>query len=250
MRTIVVSGGGTGIGRAVTRRFTESGDHVVIVGRREETLKRTADELNRATNPAGARVIPFPGDAADSRVVKRLSELLGSLHDGFVDTIVNNAGGVIRGPETTLDEMATNWVDTLRNNVLTAVMLTEGLAPRLRRPGARILNLSSIAAFRGGGGAYSAAKAALVGWTFDLAVRLGPEGITANVVVPGYVEDTEFFGDRMTLERRSRLIGQTLDGRAGRPEDVAATIFFLASGEASHITGQVVHVNGGAVFGR
>lgn len=246
----MVSGGGTGIGRAIARRFVEFGDRVVIVGRRKETLNQAAQELNRKTNPAGARVIPFPGDASDSRVVNRLSELVGSLDDGVVDIIVNNAGGVIRGPGTTLDEIATDWVDTFRRNVLTAVMLTEGLAPRLRRPGGRVLNLSSIAAFRGGGGAYSGAKAAIVGWTFDLAVRLGPDGITVNVVVPGYIEDTEFFGDRMTPERRSRLIGQTLDGRAGRPEDVAETVFFLASAEASHITGQVVHVNGGAVFGR
>jgi 3-oxoacyl-[acyl-carrier protein] reductase len=250
MRTIVVSGGGTGIGRAVARAFVEAGDRVIVIGRRGDVLSRAAEDLNRNSKGGEPPVLPFAGDISQPSVATRLKGQIQQVGDGHVDVIVNNAGGVIRGPESSLEEIATNWLETYRSNILTAVMLTESLTSILRRPGGRIVNLSSIAAYRGGGGSYSAAKAAVTGWTFDLAARLGPEGITANVVVPGFVTDTEFFGDRMTAERRNRLVAQTLDGRAGEPKDVAAAVLYLASVEAAHVTGQVIHVNGGALFGR
>jgi 3-oxoacyl-[acyl-carrier protein] reductase len=100
---------------------------------------------------------------------------------GTVDVLVNNAGGVNRGPRSSLEEVRDSWEGGFRTNVLTAVLLTTAIAPHLRRPGGRIVNVSSIAALRGGGGSYSAAKAAMIGWTFDLAAELGADGITANV---------------------------------------------------------------------
>ena len=100
---------------------------------------------------------------------------------------------------------------------------------------------------RGGAGSYSAAKAAVEAWNLTLAQDLGRDQITANVVAPGFIDGTEFFRGRMTDQRRSALIGQAANGRAGNVEDIAGTVLFLASPAASHITGQTIHVNGGAL---
>ncbi|SCE84781.1 3-oxoacyl-[acyl-carrier protein] reductase [Micromonospora purpureochromogenes] len=245
-RLAVVSGGGTGIGRAVAAGLAADGLDVLVVGRRAAVLAAAAERISAECGRAGA-VRGVVADLTDPEQANLVVEAVG---ERAVDVLVNNAGGYLGGETGTLAGVAAHWRANFDANVLTAVLLTEALRPALRRPGGRVILLSSIAAQRGGGGAYSAAKAALHGWAYDLATQLGPEQVTVNVVSPGYVADTEFFGERMTPEGHAKRVAATLVGRAGEPDDVAAAVRYLAGPSAGYVTGQVLGVNGGSVLGR
>ncbi|MEU6572985.1 SDR family oxidoreductase [Streptomyces sp. NPDC046805] len=245
-RNIVISGGGTGIGLATAHLFAGEGDRVLLLGRRAEVLEKA--------KVPGA--LTYAADLSDPGAVRGVARFVAE-ELGAVDVLVHSAGGSGNlepeaGADDPLATVAHDWTVAFRLNTLTAVLLTEALKERLAEPGGRVLFLSSIAAYRGSGSvAYAAAKAALHPYAHELARELGPRGITVNVVAPGYVEDTEFFGSGgMQETRRERLIAETLNGRAGTPGDVAGTLHWLASPAAGHITSQVVQVNGGAERGR
>ncbi|MER6910327.1 SDR family oxidoreductase [Streptomyces sp. NPDC000594] len=247
-RDILITGGGTGIGRALTRHFTEAGDRVVVTGRRQDPLTAVARET-------GARAV-----VCDHTDPAALTALLAEL-PATLDVLVNNAGGNtdfteadadagtgpgpdLRGTAAELASRARAFRANLDANLLTAVLTTLAVGERLT-PGGAVVQIGSIAADQGAG-SYGAAKAALTSWNLDLATELGARDITANVVSPGYTRETEFFRDRLTDTRREQLVSATATGRAGTPEDIAATVAFLTSPGARHITGQVLHVNGGA----
>ncbi|KUN68460.1 SDR family NAD(P)-dependent oxidoreductase [Streptomyces griseorubiginosus] len=243
-RNVVISGGGTGIGLAAAQVFAAEGDRVLLLGRRAEVLEKAG--------VPGA--LTYAADLADVDAVRGVVGFV-ERELGTVDVLIHSAGGngqlepALEAGDA-LDAVAHNWTVNFRLNLLTAALLTEGLKERLASPGGRVLFVSSIAAYRGSGsGAYGAAKAGLHPYAHDLARELGPRGITANVVAPGYVEDTEFFGAAIDPARRERLVGDTLTGRAGTPGDVAATLHWLASVGAGHVTSQVLQVNGGAERG-
>ncbi|WAL99819.1 SDR family NAD(P)-dependent oxidoreductase [Streptomyces sp. Je 1-369] len=243
-RTILITGGGTGIGRAAARLFAEQGDSVFVTGRRREPLDRLAAEI-------GVR-----GVVCDHTRPEALIALLAELPE-HVDVLVNNAGGntdfdgesstgLTVGEEADLVAYAEAFRANLDANLVSAALTTRALDGRLADGGA-VVHIGSIAASRGSGaGSYGASKAGLASWNLDLARTLGPRGITANVVAPGYIADTEFFRDQLADERREQLVAATSTGRAGSPKDIAETVAFLASPGARHITGQVLHVNGGA----
>jgi 3-oxoacyl-[acyl-carrier protein] reductase len=235
--TAVVTGGGTGIGKAVASRLVKDGVEVVITGRRADVLAAAAKEV-------GARDVVF--DASDPDAVQAaLADLPGS-----VDIVVNNAGGNMARQGMKADGLAALkalWLADYESNVISAVLVTEALLPRLAE-GGRVISVGSIAGVRGNG-SYGPAKAALVTWNVELARKLAGKA-TANIVSPGMTVDTDFFNNTLTEERRAFLIGEIPSGRPGTPQDAANAVAFLASAGAAHVTGQVLHVNGGGFNGR
>ncbi|GLW57427.1 SDR family NAD(P)-dependent oxidoreductase [Kitasatospora phosalacinea] len=237
-RNVVVTGGGTGIGLEVARRFAEAGERVVIVGRRPGVLDHAAQEI-------GTNVTPLVCDLADPDAVEAALPAL----PARIDVLVNNAGSretvLGAGPHAVL----ARWRGDFERNVLTAVLLTESVRDRFTPGSGRVVTVSSIAALRGAG-SYGAAKASLHAWNHFLAAQLGPSGITANIVAPGTVAGTEFFGPRLDDAEVARRSARTLLGRIGESGEVAAAVYFLASAEAGFITGEILHCNGGELLGR
>jgi 3-oxoacyl-[acyl-carrier protein] reductase len=244
-RRVVVSGGGTGLGRAIAKRFARDGESVVILGRRKDVLEETASQINATLE--SERVSFLAGDLEDPTEVQSVADELTS--GQTVNVLVNNAGGISSARSDALAEVAEQWLTDFRNNVLTAVLLTEALLPHLARPGGRIIAMSSVAGVRGPG-SYGAAKSALHAWVFGLAKNLGPDGITANLVAPGFVPNTEFWEGRLTPEIVEPRVADTLVKRPGTPEEVAEAVAYLASPLAGFTTGQILQVNGGSVLGR
>lgn len=248
-RTVVISGGGTGIGLATAQSFARTGDVTVLVGRRAEVLRQAASMVDGA--------VICPADLTDPDGARRVASFVRD-EFGTVDVLVHSAGGnggLEPAPEgldrdDPVARAAYTWDLNHRLNTMTAVLLTEALRDRLASPGGRIVFLSSIAAYRGsGGGAYAGSKAALHPYVHDLARALGPRGVTVNAVAPGIIGDTGFFGVGMSEERWAARVAETLNGRAGTPGDVAETVHWLASPAADHITSQIIQINGGAERG-
>jgi 3-oxoacyl-[acyl-carrier protein] reductase len=242
-RIVLVTGGGNGLGKAVAARFLAEGDAVFITGRRAGRVAEAAAEI-------GAK--PIPGDATDPGQVARMAGELGA----DLDVLVNMAGGNTDftatatppggpgGPIAELEAVAAAWHGNLDANLLSAVLTTTAVLGKLRAGGS-IINVGSIGAEHAST-SYGAAKAAVAAWTAGLSAEVGARGLTANVISPGYIAETDFFRGRLTEERKAALVGATHNGRAGQPGDIAETAYFLASDGARHITGQILHVNGGA----
>ncbi len=242
-RVVVVTGGNSGIGRGIALYFGARGWRVAIIGRNAETLRETKEAV-------GDNCLSFQADVAQRE------EVFAAVHGvheawGRIDVAINNAGAATTVfTHTEIEKGEARFRQTLDVHVMGAYFLAMAAIPHLTRPGGRIINVSSIGAFSGGGSpggmAYVAAKAALNALTMSWALELGPQGITVNGIAPGFIETA--LTDRWPQAMRDACVADTVVGRSGKPEDIAATAFYLASPEASFITGEVVNVNGGALF--
>jgi NAD(P)-dependent dehydrogenase (short-subunit alcohol dehydrogenase family) len=245
-KTVVVTGAGHGIGRASAMRFAAEGAHVAIVDIREEEGQLVADECIRAGHTARA----YRADVSDAdQVADVVARISGDL--GGVDVLHSNAGRLRAGTveETELEE----WNRTLAVNVTSMFLVARSVAPvMLSRGGGAIITTGSISGLFGEPAlaAYTASKAAVVNLTRSLAIDYARSGIRVNCVCPGWVDtgfnDPQFAHDGLTDEDIAALIDRTVPmGRQGLPEEMAAAVAFLASDDASYITGQTLVVDGG-----
>jgi 3-oxoacyl-[acyl-carrier protein] reductase len=246
-QTIFITGGNSGMGQAIATAFAHKNAHVVIIGRTEETLRATAESL-------GPRTLWYQADVTDGDQLRAVvSDVLKQRKR--IDVLVN-AAGFIKTVDTSMpfEQAEQMWDAVVDANLKGSFLTSLAVAPHLTRPGGRIINISSIAAFTGGSGtgaaAYAAAKAGVLGLTYALARELGPQGITVNAIAPGFVPETRFFGGEVTEERIRNVVSQTPMRRVGHTEDIAAAALYLAAPEASFVTGEVLNVNGGWLFGR
>jgi len=240
VKTALVTGASRGIGFVVASQLAEAGFNLAICGTRQATIDQAADKIRAAS---AVDVLACAVDVSDR------DQIQGFVKDtvkyfGRLDVLVNNAG--ITRDNISMRMKAAEWdavIDTNLSSVFNAMQAA--LRPMMKARAGRIVNISSVVAAMGNPGQlnYCASKGGVEAMTRSLAREVGSRNITVNAVAPGFIE-TDMTAD-LGEDAHAQLTANVPLGRLGQPQDIAAAVCFLASDDASYITGQVLHVNGG-----
>jgi NAD(P)-dependent dehydrogenase (short-subunit alcohol dehydrogenase family) len=241
-KVVLVTGGATGIGRGIALRFAREGARVVVAGRTRETGQAMEHELRAFHDGSRFR----QADLADEAAVGALMEWINATY-GRLDTAINNAGvGARRSTVEPGDPPGVRWEKLRGANLDAAFFVCAHAMPLLARSGGTIVNISSTAAGHGNSGLYGVAKAGVEGLTRAFAAEGGPNGVRVNAISPGWIAtDLDAEQPASASGDGDWALPPSLLGRVGTPEEIAAAAFFLASDQASFITGQTLVVDGG-----
>ncbi|HET9181940.1 MAG TPA: SDR family oxidoreductase [Candidatus Angelobacter sp.] len=237
-KTAIITGGGSGIGKAIAAAFVHEGAHVVICGRDAAKLERAAREI-------GSSCLAVTADVSDDGAPgKLLSQTLERF--GRIDALVNNAGVLLPGTAESLSE--TEWDQTYNINVRAVWQLSRAVLPHMRAAGGgSIINIGSVLSFLGARNrvAYATSKGAVLAMTRAMALDHAAEKIRVNCICPGIVETEMVAAFNLDEKARQQRIAAHPMGRFGQPEDIAGLAVFLASDEAAWITGAAFPADGG-----
>jgi len=237
-RVVLVTGASRGIGRAIALRLAESGASVVAGARGQH-----ADGVVAEAASMGQSIVSVNLDVTDANEVRNVVQLVLQKF-GRIDILVNNAG--IARDQLALRMKPVEWGAVIETNLTASFTCCQAvLRSMLKQRSGRIINVSSVVGQSGNAGQtnYAASKAGLIGLTKSLALEVASRGITVNAVAPGMV-DTDMTSE-LAEGSRDALLARIPMQRIGTPDEIASTVCFLASDEASYITGQVIGVNGG-----
>ncbi len=242
-RVALVTGASQGIGRAVALELARHGAAVALAARNSEKLAGVKAEIEAGGGTAESFALDVSSEDSIKAVAKEVLAKFGTVH-----IVVNNAGVTRDG--LVLRMKAADWHDVLNTNLTGAFLLTQAvLQPMLRARWGRIINITSVVGETGQAGQanYAASKAGMIGLTKSLAREFASRSITVNAVAPGYIETamTAVLND----EQKNAMLGFVPLGRAGTDTDIAKAVSFLASEDASYITGHTLDVNGGMYMG-
>ena len=233
----LVTGASGGIGAKIARAIHTQGGTVVLHGTRADKLEALAAEL-------GARAHALPANLSDRTAVAGLVDAAADASGGPVSILVNNAGITRDGLLMRMKDA--DWDDLIEINLTAGMILCKAaMRGMMKARSGRIISISSVVGATGNPGQtnYAASKAGMIGFSKSLAAEVAGRGITVNVVAPGFIETP--MTDMLDEGQKSVLLTRVPAGRLGTPDEVAASVAFLASDEAGYITGATIHVNGG-----